>query len=163
MRVLSLNVNGAWRRSKTDQHRRTTEDFITSMAEFGQAVHTWNAPLPPQYKMNHRDLIILLQDTRGPSISTSRSLPLLSTAQKAPQALVERQSYCLIANRTKETLTSAIKQLVAPGSTFISDCWRGYNSENLAEMGIGHKTVSRSFVFYILIVCCYRSIIRKTS
>ena len=98
-----------------------------------------------------------------PSISTSRSLPLPSTAQKAPQALVERQSYCLIANRTKETLTSAIKQFVAPGSTFISDCWCGYNSENLAKIGIDHKTVSRFFVFFILVVSCYKSIIRKTS
>lgn len=49
---------------------------------------------------------------------------------------------------TKSTLQFKIKNYVKPGSTILSDCWKGYNSLN--EQGFYHQTVNHSRFFKIM-------------
>ena len=52
-----------------------------------------------------------------------------------------------VPNRTAETLEEIIVKFVEPGSTIISDCWRGYNTERLHYLGYSHETVNHSLNF----------------
>ena len=55
---------------------------------------------------------------------------------------------CFIAtveDRTEETLLNLIKGWIEPGTTIVSDCWKGY--VNLSKHGYIHKTVNHSVEF----------------
>ncbi|KAF0709048.1 DDE Tnp IS1595 domain-containing protein [Aphis craccivora] len=49
-----------------------------------------------------------------------------------------------IPNRTKETLSTAIRQYIKVGTTIYSDCWRGYDTDELTREGYTHSTVNHS-------------------
>ncbi|ULT99105.1 hypothetical protein L3Y34_000446 [Caenorhabditis briggsae] len=48
----------------------------------------------------------------------------------------------IVDKRDQATCERIIQQYVAPGTTVITDCWRGYNG--LAALGYDHKTVNHS-------------------
>lgn len=47
-----------------------------------------------------------------------------------------------VENRTPETLIGIVKRYVLPGTTIMTDCWKGYDS--LEDFGYRHLTVNRS-------------------
>jgi len=49
--------------------------------------------------------------------------------------------------RNRDTLSEVIKNHVLDGSILITDCWKGYSDEDLAELGIAHNTVNHSIEF----------------
>ncbi|KAF0743650.1 DDE Tnp IS1595 domain-containing protein [Aphis craccivora] len=49
-----------------------------------------------------------------------------------------------VPNRTKETLSTAIRQYIKVGTTIYSDCWRGYDTDELTREGYTHSTVNYS-------------------
>ena len=51
----------------------------------------------------------------------------------------------IVEDRKEETLLNLIKQWIEPGTTIISDCWKGY--VNLSRHGYIHKTVNHSVEF----------------
>ena len=60
----------------------------------------------------------------------------------------ENSRKCFIAtveDRKEQTLLNLIKQWIEPGTTIISDCWKGY--VNLSRHGYIHKTVNHSVEF----------------
>ena len=50
-----------------------------------------------------------------------------------------------VADRTEATLIGHIQDWIEPGTTIVSDCWKGYI--NLAKYGYEHKTVNHSIEF----------------
>ncbi|KAL4153730.1 hypothetical protein QTP88_001563 [Uroleucon formosanum] len=48
-----------------------------------------------------------------------------------------------VLNRTKETLSTAIKQYLEVGTTIYSDCWRGYDKEEFIKVGYTHEVLKR--------------------
>ena len=50
-----------------------------------------------------------------------------------------------VADRTEATLIGHIQDWIEPGTTIVSDCWKGYI--NLAKYGYEHKTVNHSVEF----------------
>jgi len=52
-----------------------------------------------------------------------------------------------VEKRDAETLCREIQNYVHPGTTIISDCWRGYSDENLRKIGMMHDTVNHSVCF----------------
>ena len=50
-------------------------------------------------------------------------------------------------NRSAETLLALIQRHVLPGTTIITDCWKGYKSDGLIELGMLHTTVNHSLHF----------------
>lgn len=52
-----------------------------------------------------------------------------------------------VPNREAKTLMEQIQLHVEPGSTIISDCWRGYNSAELEKAGYTHLTVNHRYNF----------------
>lgn len=55
---------------------------------------------------------------------------------------------CFIAtveDRTEKTLLTLIQEWIKPGTTIVSDCWKGYI--NLEKHGFLHKTVNHSVEF----------------
>lgn len=60
----------------------------------------------------------------------------------------EDSSKCFIAmveDRTEKTLLTLIQEWIKPGTTIVSDCWKGYI--NLEKHGFLHKTVNHSVEF----------------
>ncbi|XP_035231364.1 uncharacterized protein LOC118203209 [Stegodyphus dumicola] len=49
--------------------------------------------------------------------------------------------------RSQETLIALIKQWIEPGTTIISDCWKGYNHDVLTKERFKHLTVNHSLNF----------------
>ncbi|GFY05381.1 DDE_Tnp_IS1595 domain-containing protein [Trichonephila clavipes] len=64
---------------------------------------------------------------------------------------VERDSGKLflvaVHDRTKRTLMQIIMEWIEPGTTIISDCWKGYNHDVLTAEGFNHLTVNHSLNF----------------
>ena len=58
----------------------------------------------------------------------------------------ERRMFAVsVADRSAPTLLDVIERHVHPGSIVFTDCWKGYNTEGLLEMGMmEHKTVNHS-------------------
>jgi len=50
-------------------------------------------------------------------------------------------------DRSAETLLALIQRHVHPGSIIITDCWKGYKSDGLIELGMLHTTVNHSLHF----------------
>ena len=50
-------------------------------------------------------------------------------------------------DRSAATLRAIIERCVAPGSIVSTDCWRGYRDEDLAVLGMQHRTVNHSVEF----------------
>lgn len=46
--------------------------------------------------------------------------------------------------RDADHLTSCIEDHIAPGTEIWSDCWKGYNTRRLQQLGYTHKTVNHS-------------------
>lgn len=60
----------------------------------------------------------------------------------------ERKFFAVrVPDRSAATLIEVINRFVLPGSTLYSDCWGGYNSEQLDELGISHLTVNHSLYY----------------
>lgn len=60
----------------------------------------------------------------------------------------DREFFCLVVkDRTKETLSEEIKKYILPGTTIISDCWKGYkyldNSNEYTHLTVDH---SKNFI-----------------
>ncbi|GBN04149.1 hypothetical protein AVEN_119016-1 [Araneus ventricosus] len=53
--------------------------------------------------------------------------------------------FCVVEDRTAETLIEITKKYVAPGTTVLSDCWKFYRP--LSEEGYVHYTVNHSVNF----------------
>ena len=53
--------------------------------------------------------------------------------------------HCTLEDRTEATLISHIQEWIEPGTTIVSDCWKGY--VNLEKYGYQHKTVNHSVEF----------------
>ncbi|GFX92601.1 DDE_Tnp_IS1595 domain-containing protein [Trichonephila clavipes] len=64
---------------------------------------------------------------------------------------VERDSGKLflvaVHDRTQRTLMQIIMEWIEPGTTIISDCWKGYNHDVLTAEGFNHLTVNHSLNF----------------
>ena len=52
--------------------------------------------------------------------------------------------YCVVRDRTAETLLDLIKKHIRPGSHIISDCWPSYNQIENLGLGYKHDTVNHS-------------------
>eukprot|EP01035_Chromulina_nebulosa_P026941 gene26941-35343_t len=52
-----------------------------------------------------------------------------------------------VENRSEQTLLDTIYKYVKPGSTVYTDCWKGYTSNGLLDMGMTHGTVNHSLNF----------------
>lgn len=52
-----------------------------------------------------------------------------------------------VPNREAKTLLTEIKKHIEPGTTIISDCWKGYKSEELEKAGFAHFTVNHKYNF----------------
>ena len=50
--------------------------------------------------------------------------------------------FCLVPDRSEDTLVRVLLENVFTGTTIMSDCWRGY--QNLSEFGFHHETVNHS-------------------
>ena len=50
-----------------------------------------------------------------------------------------------VEDRTEATLIGHIQDWIEPGTTIVSNCWKGYI--NLAKYGYKHKTVNHSVEF----------------
>lgn len=60
----------------------------------------------------------------------------------------ERRMFAIrVEDRTAKTLMDIIESYVLPGSIVITDCWKGYASDQLQAMGIKHLTVNHSIQF----------------
>ncbi|GBL77793.1 hypothetical protein AVEN_241515-1 [Araneus ventricosus] len=53
--------------------------------------------------------------------------------------------FCVVEDRTAETLIEITKKYVAPGTTVLSDCWKSYRS--LSEEGYVRYSVNHSVNF----------------
>ena len=54
-------------------------------------------------------------------------------------------SIVTVEDRTEATLISHIQEWIEPGTTIVSDCWKGY--VNLENYGYQHETVNHSVEF----------------
>ncbi|XP_039279151.1 uncharacterized protein LOC120350347 [Nilaparvata lugens] len=52
-----------------------------------------------------------------------------------------------VPNRGADTLLTEILNHIEPGSTILSDCWKGYKSEELENAGFTHFTVNHKYNF----------------
>lgn len=53
----------------------------------------------------------------------------------------------VIEKRDANALTNVITEFVEPGTTIITDCWRGYNTQALLLSGFDHFSVNHSYNF----------------
>jgi hypothetical protein len=57
----------------------------------------------------------------------------------------ERRMFAIsVQDRSKETLNDIIEAYVLPGSIVHTDCWAGYDTDDLNDMGIDHATVNHT-------------------
>ena len=52
-----------------------------------------------------------------------------------------------VKDRSEATLSQIIRTYVHPGSIVHTDCWAGYSSQVLSDMGVAHATVNHSKTF----------------
>ncbi|GFX63703.1 putative transposase-like protein, partial [Trichonephila clavipes] len=57
-----------------------------------------------------------------------------------------KQFLVAVHNRTKQTLMEIIMEWIEPGTTIISDCWKGYNHDVLTTEGFKHLTVKHLLI-----------------
>ena len=50
-----------------------------------------------------------------------------------------------VPDRSARTLLEIIRRHVRPGSIIYTDCWKGYRTEDLADLGCAHLTVNHSY------------------
>lgn len=84
--------------------------------------------------------LISRRDARGRILKSERYwvIGLISRRTKEFRCILSR-------NRTSEICNSFIRMNIAPGSTIITDKWKGYNS--LTSMGYNHYTVNHKIEF----------------
>ena len=44
--------------------------------------------------------------------------------------------------RNRQTITAALQTYIRPGSTIVTDFWRGYSTADIEQMGCSHQTVN---------------------
>ena len=63
-----------------------------------------------------------------------------------------------VPDRSAATLLQAILDNIEEGSIIISDCWRGYNTEELEEAGFEHFKVNHKYNLQGKVFRCYSQI-----
>ena len=56
----------------------------------------------------------------------------------------ENSFFEVVENRSEDTLVRLIVKYIRKGSIILSDCWKGYNTDRLVELGYTHGTVNHS-------------------